>query len=403
MVEEERELEDREKKLSEGVMSIFGKKEESKQITEEKVEKSEEEVKKPKSESIEIHKDKTLKNLSDLFIKRPQKLYYAALIVIIWIGVWIRTRNLPLLQEGVLPADPDSALFLRYMQTIVEQGSLPIIDNFRYVPLGFNTLAESRLLAHFLASLHKVINVFFDNVSVIRVDMLYPIIVFPFIIIAFFFLIKKIFDWKIAIVASAFLAVMPPFLQRTMLGFSDKEPLGIFFFFVAFYFLISGFREEKFRPALIYGFLSGVFIGLLGLTWGSVSFAFMIIGLTFLAMLVLGNFKKKDFAVYLSLLVSMTFLIFTNARFHLSELISDPTLGIMYFPLLAYTIFFFIKAKFKNKLIFNLPPNISSILLSGVIALFILIEEILPIPSTSTIVGFVGYTNLKFGWFSPTM
>jgi len=307
--------------------------------------------------------------MSNLLKKSPEFFYYAALLVIIWIGTWIRTRNLPLIREGWLPADPDSALFLRYMQTIVEQGSLPIMDNLRFVPLGFNTLAESRLLAHVLAYIYKVLSVFSSGISVARVDMLYPIILFPFIIIAFFFLIKKIFDWRVALVASAFLAVMAPFLQRTMLGFSDKEPLGIFFFFTAFYFLVSGLREQKLKPAVIYGLLAGAFTGLLGLTWGAVSFAFMIIGLSFLTMILFGNFKKKDFAVYLALLVSMTPILLTSGRFSMVALLTSPVQGIIYFPLLAFVIYFYLQGKLKEKTLFKLPNNVSSILIAGLISI----------------------------------
>ena len=243
------------------------------------------------------------------------------------------------------------------------------MDKMRYIPLGFNTLNESRFLAYTLAYIYKFIHFFNPSISVLRVDMLYPIILFPFIIIAFFFLVKKIFDWRIALVSSAFLAVMPTFLQRTMLGFSDKEPLGMLLFFVTFYFIVSGLKEGKIKIAIIYGLVAGLFAGFLGLTWGGIDFVFMIVGLTFLFVLFLGNFKKKDFLVYLAFLVSMTPVLFMSSRYSFTSLLTSPTSAIVYLPFLGFLIYFFLQSKLKEKLIFKLPHNISSIIITLVISL----------------------------------
>lgn len=326
-------------------------------------------IEKRKEEVIEVRKKEILDKISNFFKSGYSELfYYVLLLIIIWVGLWIRTRNLPLVREA-LPADPDSALFLRYMKTIIEQGYLPAFDSMRYVPLGFNTFAETRLLPYFLAYLYKLIHIFNPTISITRVDMLYPLIVTPFIIIAFFLLVKKIFDWRVALVASAFLAAMPTFLQRTMLGFSDKEPLGTFLFFLSFYFIVSAWREKRLLYAIIYGLLSGVFTGLLGLTWGAVTFTFLIIGSTFLIFLMINNFKKRDFAIYLALILSAIPILFMSERFSFEGILRSPDFSLFLFPLIGFSIFYFLKYKLKNKLIFGLPHNISSLILSIAIAL----------------------------------
>jgi len=327
-----------------------------------------------KKDIFEIRKEKISGSFAKAggFLKRgPELFYYAALLVIIWIGVWIRTRNLSMIQAGALPADPDSALFLRYAQTIAEQGSLPVMDWMRYVPIGFNTLQESRLLAYFIAGMYKVIHIFNPVISVLTVDMLYPVIIFPFIIIAFFFLVKKIFDWRVALVASAFLAVIPAFLQRTMLGFSDKEPLGTLFFFGALYFLVSGFRESNSKWRIAYGVLSGVATGLVGLTWGAVSFLFMIIGFTFLALLLFNQLGKKEFMFYLVLVLAMVPTLFISARYSLLGFVTDPSSGIVFLPLPMFLLFFLFNSKLKDKRILRLPHNVSGIVLGFLLAVLV--------------------------------
>ncbi|MBU2496435.1 MAG: hypothetical protein KJ767_00045 [Nanoarchaeota archaeon] len=356
MAEELKEIEDRKKRVSDGFLKIFGSSQEKKEGQESKG-------------YIEIRKGKALANIGDVFRRTPEILYYFLLLIIIWIGTWIRTRNIPLIQANSLPADPDSALFLRYMQTIIDHGYLPLIDNLRYIPLGFNTLAESRFLPYFLAYMYKIIHIFNPAISVLRVDMLYPVILFPFIIIVFFLFVKKIFDWKTALVSSALLAVIPAFLQRTMIGLSDKEPLGMLLLFLCFYFLVSALKEEKIKFTVIYGLFAGLFAGLLGLVWGAISFVFMIVGLTFLTFLFLGNFKKKDFASYLAFLIAMTPVLFISARFSIIGLLTDPSSAIIYFPLLPFLIYFLMQSKLKEKLILKLPHNVTSILVSGIIAI----------------------------------
>ncbi|MEK6852707.1 MAG: STT3 domain-containing protein [Nanoarchaeota archaeon] len=260
---------------------------------------------------IEIRKDK-LRNL--LRGKWINLIFYILLIAVIWIGIYVRSANLDFYREGFLPTDPDSALFFRYMKEIVETGNLEKIDTMRYVPFGFDTLAESRFFPYVLAYLYNIIKIFDSDVTLLRVDILYPIIFFALAVIAFFFLVKKLFDIRIALVATAFLAVVPTFLQRTMPGFSDKEPLGTLLFFTAFYFLVTAWQEKRIKWVATYGAIAGLFTGLLGLTWGGVSFAILIIAFTFLIAFILGKFSKRIFALYAAWLI-VTFVImslFTN-------------------------------------------------------------------------------------------
>ena len=85
------------------------------------------------------------------FLKQKKDwIYYLILAFIVFIGTFIRTRNISKLKDittgtWTLGPDLDPFLFLRWAKDIVENGSLMVFDTMRSVPLGFNTAAEMKL------------------------------------------------------------------------------------------------------------------------------------------------------------------------------------------------------------------------------------------------------------------
>src|SRR3989344_2812884 len=117
--------------MEEGISSVSNSQEE---IVEKKVEmnvtRDEEIVKKRKEKVIKFFKEKY--NL----------IAYAILALIVFLGIWIRTRNVPYLKDvttgtWTLGPDLDPFLFNRWAEYIIEHGSLFTVDPMRYVPFGF--------------------------------------------------------------------------------------------------------------------------------------------------------------------------------------------------------------------------------------------------------------------------
>jgi len=163
--------------------------------------------------------------------EKPTYLVYALLALIAWFGYYIRTRNLGLLIDATtgkfIPADPDAIGILRYVNYIVEHGQLMSVDTMRYVPFGFPNLEEFAVISHAIAYFYKFIHFFSSTVTVEFADVVYPAVAFVIALIFFFLFLKKVFDWKVALLGSAFLTVVPAYLFRTMSGISDKEALAI--------------------------------------------------------------------------------------------------------------------------------------------------------------------------------
>src|SRR5688572_7939757 len=91
------------------------------------------------------------KKLINFFKRRYDLISYFLLAIIVYIAVWIRTRNLYGLRDvttggWTLGPDLDPFLFLRWAKYIVENGSLFAIDTMRYVPIYFETKGELLLL-----------------------------------------------------------------------------------------------------------------------------------------------------------------------------------------------------------------------------------------------------------------
>ena len=122
--------------------------------------------------------------------------YWFVLAAIVWLGYWIRTRNLPLLVDittgKYFPADPDASAFLRYAKYILENGSLMTIDYMRYYPWGYGNMIEFKLLSYVIVYLYKVLHFFNPVMTIEKADVLYPPIAFVIGLIFFFLLVKTL-------------------------------------------------------------------------------------------------------------------------------------------------------------------------------------------------------------------
>ncbi len=234
--------------------------------------------------------------------KHKERLSYLGLVLLILVGFWIRTRNLFLLTDETtgkfIPVDPDASLFLRYAKYVLENGQLMINDLMRYYPIGYSNLDEFNFLSHFIVYFYKFLHFFNSNITIEYADVIFPPITFGIALIFFYLLVRRLFDFRVAFLASAFLAFMPSFLFRTNSGVGDKEALGIVFFFAALYFYVLAVKS-KHKYGFTYGLVSGIFTAILGSIWGGVNFIFLILGLTTLTRAMLQNINKREFYSYI--------------------------------------------------------------------------------------------------------
>lgn len=312
--------------------------------------------------------------------KKGSWFIYIILALILWFGYFVRTRNLGLLVDRItnkmVPLALDPHVVLRYAKYVVENGSLMALDTLRYFPLGYNPLYEMGFLSSFVAYLYKFMHIFSSSLTIEKVHILYPPIVFIFIIIFFFLLVRRLFDQRVALVSSAFLSVIPTFLYRTMAGFSDKEALGTLFMFMTFYFFVVGWQSKGYKKNILFGVLAGLATGLMSYVWGGVNFVYLLFGFFVLVELMLKKFKKKDFYLYGSFFIVL-WIMSTNflGKYTTLSFFSSITTALLAFVfIMSIFDFVFFKLNFlkiKDKLQGKIPLGIVNLIVSAVFVLII--------------------------------
>ena len=311
------------------------------------------------------------------FVKKGSSAWvYLVLAFVVWFSVFIRTRNLGLLKDkfGVyLPLALDPHLYYRYAHYILENGRIFAVDTARYVPLGLSMTRESPLLPYIIVYLYKIFHVVTPSISLAFVDVIYPVVFFVLSLIVFYFLGRRFFDAPIALLATAFLAVIPTFLYRTMAGFSDKESLATFFMFCSFYFFVRGWQSKKIKKVILFGLLSGIMTGLMGLVWGGAKFVLIIIAGFALIEFFLNKFHKKDFYLYVSWLIPVVILLsfFTGGYGGFTGIITSFSSGLMIVAFVLFFLHFLFSNKkwFKNKIQTKMPRRIWSLIVTIIIIL----------------------------------
>ena len=327
-------------------------------------------------EEIEQRKEKVkgyLKKYNDWLI-------YLMVFIIISVGVWIRTLNIHLLRDVTngqyIPSDPDAMGFLRYVEYALEHGKLMAVDTIRYFGHGYTNLQDFSLLSNFIVYIYKVMHWLIPDVTIQYVHIIYPPICFAIGMFFFYLFVKKVFDWRIALIATAFLTVIPSFLFRTMAGVSDKEAFAVMMLFIFLYFYISSFKAYTLQKTIMFSILAAVSTALMGLVWGGVSFVFLTIGLFTLILIILDLINNKNIYGYF-VWVGVTFAIlasFYYYRFNPISLIYSNTMMPLTLALVSGIFLLGIK-RFNIKLKKDVPKGILAVLISvifGGIALLIL-------------------------------
>lgn len=263
-------------------------------------------------ETIEKRKERILSFLS----RKKEWIYYIILLGIVYVGFYVRILNIPKLKDvttndWTLAPDLDPYLFLRWAKYIVENGILMAHDAMRYVPVGYDTAGEMKLLSYMMAWFYHFFNFFDSSASVTYAAIWFPVIMFIFTAIAFFLFARKIFyrednDTRniIALIATAFFVLVPSWLPRSIAGIPEKESVAFGFMFLAFYLYLEATTSEKFRNKIIFGVLSGVSTALMGLVWGGVIFVFFSIPTAVFFAFLLGKIKKEELIIYSAWLIS---------------------------------------------------------------------------------------------------
>ena len=301
--------------------------------------------------------------------------------MIAFLGYYIRIQNVPILNGNL--ADPDAHVVYRYAKYIVDNGNLMKNDVMRYYPVGFDPRPEFSALSYSVAYFYKISHLFDSSITFTHADIIFPAAMFFIAIIIFFFLVKKLFDFRIALLASLLLTIIPGFLFRTISGVADKEALAIIPLFASIFLYFYAIESNNPKKVIIASILSGILTAFLALVWGGVTYVLITLGTFAIVEIFLDRFSKKDCLIYTLWFIPAVVIMLISGRFTFSTLISSFTTGLMilgfYFTVMHYLFNYKNIFKIKDKIKFNLPNQAKLFLVALII--FILITSIFLSPT----------------------
>lgn len=298
--------------------------------------------------------EKRKEKIFNFFKNNPAWIFAIVVVLLIILGVYI--RYLPLSDHGGKPGlwdsttndytlgpDLDPFLFLRYAKEMVSNGGLPKIDMMRNVPFGFDTTTELQMVSAMIVLTYKLTNIFGHH-TINYAGAFMPVWVFGFTVLSFFLFVREIFRRKdektlkanlIATVSTLFMIIIPGFLSRTLAGIPEKESVGFFFMFLAFYLFLKAWKSEKIIYSWIFGVLAGIATGLMGLTWGGVTYIYMTVAIAGIVGFVLNKFKMREIVLYALWFISSVVVLFSfTNRFSLKGFLTSIDSGFAFLVLI---------------------------------------------------------------------
>ena len=222
------------------------------------------------------------------------------LILSIVAAIFVRVKEADQLQDKYL-GGYDSYFYYRQAKTIITEGRLPDRDYMQNYPDGLNLRGRANLNCYGIAYLYKGIRVFAPDVTIERVAIYYPVILFILILIIFFGITNLLFDKSISLIAVLIFATIPAAVIRTHAGWADRDALSLLAWLVCIYFYIAAYQvsSQERRRYLPLALLSGMSMGALGLTWPGVGLLSLIIVVFNTAKLLTRSYDRKNFYIYL--------------------------------------------------------------------------------------------------------
>ncbi|MBI1926554.1 hypothetical protein HYR99_20215 [Candidatus Poribacteria bacterium] len=218
---------------------------------------------------------------------------------------------------------------------IVEQGQLPSVDTQRWHPIGRASKEQLTLTTDVIAGLYQLVHRFHPQTTIEKTALLYPVIISVLSGPIFFLLIRRLLGTSVALLSLNLLFIMPPVAYRTAAGFAEQDALCLLLAFSTYYFYVCGYQATSLRHRYVYMSLSGVLMGLLGLTWYGVSLMLAPIVCVEWVKYLLKN-EASDFKLYLCWAspILMALIGFKTVYHHLTEGYALGTFILLCLPIL---------------------------------------------------------------------
>jgi len=229
-------------------------------------------------------------------VKREHLLLYLSLTLIV-LGSFI-LRILPIFSTDILLKGLDPWVQYRSAEYILENGLgnfLNWYDTSTWYPMGKEMGKTLYIVIPVTAVIFYKIALFFGfTASLLTVSYFVPAIFGAATILVIYKLGSALHSKRTGVFAAFFLAMAEGFLSRTIVGFFDNECVGIFLMFLTFYFFVRGLTKDS----IIHSVLAGVCLGGLSLTWGAYRYAYDLLALYAIVMILMKKYSRRLLSTY---------------------------------------------------------------------------------------------------------
>lgn len=182
------------------------------------------------------------------------------------------------------------------VELLLEKGYMPERNMLAYYPEGSALWSTDNLFfPFFIAYTYRAIEPL--GITLMEYMVAFPAIFGALSCVTLFFLVRELFDFKIASLSALLYTAIPGALTRVSAGFCDKESLASFFMYLWMFFFIKAYKSNgNDRKIFGYSVLAGLcFFSAYGTWSGSGQVSLIISTATFVYLLILCSFKVEFF------------------------------------------------------------------------------------------------------------
>ncbi|MFX0042593.1 MAG: STT3 domain-containing protein [Candidatus Hodarchaeota archaeon] len=163
-----------------------------------------------------------------------------------------------------------------------------------WYPQGYFRSTLRPGLTFTVVAIYKIFDFLGIPVSLYHICYFFPAFMGGITVLVMYFLGKEVHSRGTGLMAAFFLAFNIGYLQRTIAGFFDNETIGVFSVLMLFLFFLKAVRTGKIYHSII----SGVFLGYLSLSWGGYQFAYLIIPMICIILILLKKYNEHILIAY---------------------------------------------------------------------------------------------------------
>ncbi len=237
--------------------------------------------------------------------------------------------------------DPDAFFMFRMARNVVEKGYFPSWDNLGWQPVGRPLHASMPLLPFSIAYTYMIVKNLGVETTLNSWTIVFPVIFGSLSIFPAYMIGKELRDDLTGILAAFLLATIPEYLNRTMGGVADKECLALTLMLFGFVFFFKMLKDTKMEKSLVKALGTGLFFGLVALTWGGFTYILLLLTAFYGVMVFLDITELVDIGdnvIIGSIVVSISMVIIGNTIANWGT--SNPFILIHILSVLALVFYF---------------------------------------------------------------